>query len=124
VRPGDGEKHFGFSENMGDATDDTNIGSTYPTLDTISVPAGEVHVVRWVNFRYVGTVPTQMWVTSKDTPGGLRYLVESSVVSGVWYYGEVWCLLMPGDYMRLTAANATLGDEIYLKIEGYKLSIP
>lgn len=114
---------FGFSGPAGESVQDTNLGAGNSLLHTTAVSAGEVHVVRQVAFKYIGTAPTSLVAYPTNAPATTVVLTEYTVVSDVWYYAQCWLLLEEGDKMTCSVVGATAGDDLYFRYSGYKMSI-
>lgn len=117
---------MGYSGVVRDQQSDTNLDAGTNTLDSDTVPAGEVWVLTNISYRYVGTVTNcSLYVTIYDgsTATYLSSKAAGTVASALFYNVEGPIVLAAGEKIRLTVFTATATDDCTLHISGYKFDI-
>ena len=114
---------WGYSDRMEESVSDTETTTADEEVSTTPVPAGEVHVVQAACVRWIGASCTGIQI---QAVGGGTYamLYETlSPVSGSWYMWSGEMVLKQGDRFRAPFTGLTAGDNIYLRVWGYKMKI-
>lgn len=93
------------------------------TKDLPVVSANYINVYKHLAMRYVGTAPARL--SFSMIIGGVEYEIfaQTPPVTNVLYDRQGEWALAEGDNLRVTIANATAGNDIYIYATGYKMQI-
>lgn len=115
---------FGYSELITEGVDNTSLAAGSNNLDTGTVPAGEIWVITNIAIRYDGTVSSVSLTVALIIDTVLMGIFgQKPPVSTVWYDRQGWWVLDAGDYIRLEVGGATMNDDAYLRVVGFRVDI-
>lgn len=114
-----------YTDVVYEGVSNTSLSAGSNNIDSTAVPAGEVHVITNISVSYTGTVSgVSLRATLFESGvGGYVVFQEDSISSTYWYDRQGNWVLPAGDYVRLVVSGATLNDDAYLRITGYKFSV-
>ena len=113
---------FGFSGVATQAFSNTNLSAGNNSIDGSAVPAGEIWIITNVVLIYFGTV-TRIFARSKIGGSYFTIFAEETPVTGKRYDRSGWWVFDSGDCINMATEGATVGDDIYLEMIGFRVDI-
>lgn len=114
---------YGYSNTAELYESDTNLPAGTANLDTTAISAGEVWRITYIGIFPVSASMTQIGLYLRR--GGTSYpiKIDNTPVTSVWDTFVVDITLKESDSFRLQMANATLNDDLYISMLGYKFDV-
>lgn len=103
---------------------DTALAAGNNTLTGTAVPTGEIHVITLVQFVYVGTGPTRVYIDVNGLATNIVIFNQESPASGQRYPYNCKVYAQAGDQLRANVQGATLNDDLFFAYAGYKFTAP
>jgi hypothetical protein len=124
----DGEWHkaplpWGFSAEYGESKYVSYAAAGGNTLTASTVPSGEVWVVETISAADITSPPDTIMIEAFKNSTMIVLLDEDA--KGADRY-TTWCgriTLAAGDYVRVEISGVTSGDQLYMRVGGYKMKI-
>jgi hypothetical protein len=118
---------FGYSRAVLEKVYNVNLPAGTSTIDTTTVPAGQVHIYTNIGVQYVGTVASVVLHVGIHT-GALVVNIFNTIAIGIIVADAVYerqgmFVIPAGHYVRLTIVGATLNDDAYLNVAGYAMDV-
>jgi hypothetical protein len=124
VRPGDGEKLFGFSSVENESVSENNASVGVNDLIGSTVPTGEIWVIVWASARNIDNNPGRIQIRDTSTGAGAAILDDTSPATGVWATWEGTFFLSGGKDIECRFQSCTAGDRLRFGYAYYVLSAP
>lgn len=114
---------FGYNDRILEVAEDTDVGAGTQTLEIAVDTSGYVWVITAVCFFWQGT--SCSFLTAQITDGTNVVDLESdgSPTSGLRLFVRGEFVLKAGDKIQVKAFGLTAGDDLYLRVNGYKMKI-
>lgn len=115
---------FGPSGIITEAINNTTLSAGSNTLASTAVPSGELHVITNLAVMYSGTVSgVTMTIQMNHDGSGYQIFYQNSITSGQYYDKQGWWVLDASDNIQLIINSATLNDDAYLRLIGFRIDI-
>lgn len=112
-----------FADVLRDTVENLNAIAGLNNLDSTKVPAGELWVITSI-VAYVNPAGcTQIWLTTLT--GGVMYPVDVVLTPAAFQPAKFsgFLPLVPGEGIRAQFYGCTIGDDIRLRLNGYKMVV-
>lgn len=94
------------------------------TLESGAVPAGELWVITNLVISYVGTVTNvALYMSFYSGASNVDIFAQIPPVSNVRYDRQGWWVMQPTETLRLRIFGATLNDDAFLVLTGFRVDI-
>lgn len=95
-------------------------------LDSTAASANRIYYITNISMRYNGTITNvtlEILLMLSGGTSGYQIFGENPVVNNKWYDRQGFWPLVASDFVRLTIAGATAGDDAYLRVTGFWVDI-
>jgi len=114
---------FSYKDRYAEEKSNINAAAGPNSLEASNVPAGEVWFVQAVSMLNRNTAATNVYAEARAPGAGVRFFLDDSLVADVVTLWNGLILLKAGDHIRVHWEGCSAGDELYMWVHGYKMTL-
>ena len=114
---------WGYTDRWVETVSELNAGAGANNIFTAAVPAGYVYVCNLCDCFNNTSASTRLLGATDGTNNVILTQEAGIAAGGITISGYCWVVLKEGDQMRARFTGCTAGDDLYLRVWGFKMKI-